>query len=383
MDIDRFGEILKEHGITHGSGVPCSFFTPLVNYMGLDPGMDYISAASEGEAVAIAAGLVTAGKPAFALMQNSGLGNAVNPITSMLHPFQIPVVLLVSHRGEPGRPDEPQHELMGQITEELVQLCGLDCHVLRDEQQLAATLRSAQESGTPAAFVCRKGMLSGGRKAAPLQIRVTVNQPRSGQLHTLQAVAMREQLLQAILPILNRSEFRPAVIATTGMLSRELYELDDRDHQRSNRFYMVGSMGCASGFGLGVARAQPQRDVIILDGDGALLMKMGTMATIGAQHAARLRHVMVDNGAHDSTGGQPTASPQIDFGQIALACGYRRADTVSDPDRFAQLLDAHLQEPGPTFLRVLARTGSRADLGRPTLSPRDCWLRFRTFLEAS
>src|SRR5687768_11296791 len=134
MDISKFGSVLKGRGIRHGSGVPCSYFTSLVNYMEADAELDYMPATSEGEAVAIAAGLVTGGKPAFALMQNSGLGNAVNPITSMLYIYQMPVVLLISHRGEPGKPDEPQHELMGQITEQLSQLCGLRTHVFDPER---------------------------------------------------------------------------------------------------------------------------------------------------------------------------------------------------------------------------------------------------------
>ncbi len=149
--------------------MPCSFFTPLVNYMTVDPGLDYVSATSEGEAVAIAAGLTTAGKPAFALMQNSGLGNAVNPITSMLYIYQMPVVLLVSHRGEPGIPDEPQHALMGQITEQLAELCGLRTHVL-DPERFEQTLQAAQRDGVPAAFICRKDTLEGGPKAPPLTL---------------------------------------------------------------------------------------------------------------------------------------------------------------------------------------------------------------------
>ena len=178
MQIETFGEILKRNGIEHGAGVPCSFFTPLVNYMTVDPELDYISATSEGEAVAIAAGLTTAGKPAFALMQNSGLGNAVNPITSMLYIYKMPVVLLVSHRGEPGKPDEPQHELMGQITEQLSQLCGLRTHVL-DPERFEQTLQAAQRDAVPTAWICRKDALEGGPKAPPLKISVRTRRARA------------------------------------------------------------------------------------------------------------------------------------------------------------------------------------------------------------
>jgi len=150
VDIGDFGNVLKRHGIAHGSGVPCSYFKPLVNYMGADPELDYLPAASEGEAVAIAAGMTTAGHHAFALMQNSGLGNAVNPITSMLYIYGMPVTLLVSHRGQPdGAPDEPQHERMGQITEELVRLCGIECSIL-DPERFESTLEDAL--GCPASL---------------------------------------------------------------------------------------------------------------------------------------------------------------------------------------------------------------------------------------
>jgi phosphonopyruvate decarboxylase len=386
MQIETFGDILKRNGIEHGAGVPCSFFTPLVNYMTVDPGLDYISATSEGEAVAIAAGLTTAGKPAFALMQNSGLGNAVNPITSMLYIYQMPVVLLVSHRGEPGKPDEPQHELMGQITEQLAHLCGLRTHVL-DPERFEQTLQAAQRDAVPTAWICRKDALEGGPKAPPLKISVRTFARAPGNEGTFSPVATREQALQAILPLLNRgldargsAMEAAAVVSTTGKLSRELCELDDRDHSRRNRFYMVGSMGCAAGFGLGVARAQPQRPVIVLDGDGALLMKLGSLATTGALAPRNYHHVVFDNGAHESTGGQPTPSPAIDFALAALACGYRHAETVSDLAALPGVLQRQLEIDGPTLLRVLITTGSRKDLGRPTLKPRDCFLRFCTFL---
>jgi phosphonopyruvate decarboxylase len=384
MQIETFGDILKQRGIRHGAGVPCSFFTPLVNYMTVDPGLDYVSATSEGEAVAIAAGLTTAGKPAFALMQNSGLGNAVNPITSMLYIYRMPVVLLVSHRGEPGKPDEPQHELMGQITEQLAELCGLRTHVL-DPERFDDTLVRAQRDGVPVAFICRKDALEGGPKAPKLDIEVRTGSRAPGNSGSFRPVVAREQALQAILPLINRgldgdAAGTPAVVCTTGKLSRELCELDDRDGSKRNRFYMVGSMGCAAGFGLGVARARPERPVVVLDGDGALLMKLGSLATAGSLAPGNFHHVVFDNGAHDSTGGQPTPSPAVDFALAALACGYRSAETVSAPEQIPQVLQRQLELPGPTLLRVVIKTGARKDLGRPELSPRGVYERFCAFL---
>src|SRR5689334_140404 len=203
MQIESFGDVLKRNGIRHGAGVPCSFFTPLVNYMTVDPGLDYVSATSEGEAVAIAAGMVTAGAPAFALMQNSGLGNAVNPITSLLYIYRMPVVLLVSHRGQPGLPDEPQHERMGQITEQLAELCGLRTHVF-DPEQFDQTLTAAERDGVPVAYVVRKGTLSGGPKAPALSLAIHSGARTPGNSGTFAPVLTREEALTQLLPILNR-----------------------------------------------------------------------------------------------------------------------------------------------------------------------------------
>jgi phosphonopyruvate decarboxylase len=386
MQIEAFGDILKSRGIRRGAGVPCSYFTPLVNYMTVDPELDYLSSTSEGEAVAIAAGMVTAGKPAFVLMQNSGLGNAVNPITSMLYIYRMPVVLLVSHRGQPGgQADEPQHELMGQITEQLAQLCGLRTHVF-DPEQFPSTLDAALRDEVPTAYIVRKGTLEGGPKAPPLSIAITTGERRPGNSGTFTPSLTREQALTAILPILNRgidSAEGLAVIGTTGKLSRELYELDDREGDKRNRFYMVGSMGCAAGFGLGIANAQPKRRVVVLDGDGALLMKFGSLATIGYCGPTNYHHVTFDNGAHESTGGQPTPSPAVDFAAAAIACGYKHAETVSDADGLKATLERQLATDGPTLLRVVIKTGARGELGRPKLTPRGCYERFRAYLTSS
>lgn len=387
MLVAELGRLLKERQITSGAGVPCSFLESVVNTMTVDEDMDYLSATSEGEAVAIAAGLVTGGKPALALMQNSGLGNAVNPITSMLNIYQIPVVLLISHRGEPSISDAPQHEIMGRITEDLARLCGLRTHVL-DEETFRQTLGAALDDGVPAAWICRKGTLTGTPSVKPIALKLVRRSYPPIGAGDLEPSMSREQALEAILPILDRGfedskagPTTPAVIGTTGKLSRELYENGDQDHGKTNRFYMVGSMGCAAGFGLGVARAQPRRKVLVLDGDGALLMKLGTLATIGSAAPANLHHVIFDNGAHDTTGGQPTVSPGVDFATMALACGYKLAETVADREAFVQTLDRHLDVDGPTFLRVTVRTGSRKDLGRPEMTPHENWLRFCRFLK--
>ncbi len=193
--------------------------------------------------------------------------------------------------------------------------------------------------------------------------------------------------MTAIAPLLNRgldeaeNALALAVVSTTGKTSRELYELDDQDHSKTNRFYMVGSMGCAAGFGLGVSRGQAGRRVVVIDGDGSLLMKLGSLATIGHVAPLNLHHLVLDNGAHDSTGGQPTASPTVDLATVALACGYRYAETVEDGEQLVEALERHLRMAGPTLLRMLIRTGARKDLGRPKLAPQAVWTRFAHFLQ--
>ncbi|MBI2373366.1 MAG: phosphonopyruvate decarboxylase [Deltaproteobacteria bacterium] len=381
MRIEQFAEALGALGIKNGTGVPCSSFSSVVSFMEAQEGLDYLPATSEGEAVAVAAGLVTGGCRAFALMQNSGLGNAVNPITSMLAIYQIPVVLLISHRGEPGGPpDEPQHELMGKITPALAELCGLRVHKLED-RTFRATLESALEDRVPAAWIAGEGSIEASPRSAPRPRPVSSGARSLPNPGTWVATVSRESALRATLPIINAGgPNRPAVISTTGKLSRELFELDDTHHDRDNRFYMVGSMGCAAGFGLGVARARPRRKTVVLDGDGAVLMKLGTLATIGDQSPANLHHVVLDNQAHDTTGGQRTASASVDFATLAVAAGYRRAATVSDVIEYKQLLAEHLAAEGPTFLRMMITPGARRDLGRPTISPRAVFARFGQFL---
>ncbi|MCA9603884.1 MAG: hypothetical protein KC417_17755, partial [Myxococcales bacterium] len=312
--------------------------------------------------------------------QNSGLGNAVNPITSLLYIYKMPTVLLVSHRGKPGEKDEPQHERMGQITEELIKLCGIEGHYFSDDG-FASSLKDVLGRGVPAGWVFPKDCLTGGPKAPPVELHVETSTAATPPRAKYSPEVSREEALRLLLPVLNGKD-APAVVSTTGKMSRELYELDDQDHTKANRFYMVGSMGCAASFSLGIARAR-QGKVLCLDGDGALLMKLGTLATVGLTKQKNFHHVVLDNGAHESTGGQLTASPGMDTALIALACGYKSAATVCTPDAMLKTLEEQMASDGPTLLRVLVKSGARKDLGRPKLSPRDGYIRFRDWLAAN
>ena len=271
------------HGFDFYTGVPCSFLTPLINGVLSRKGLAYVGAASEGEAVAIASGAWLAGRQTVVMCQNSGLGNAVNPLTSLNTPFRIPTLLITTWRGQPGIGDEPQHELMGQITHALLDTMRIP-H--RDFPREAADVKSAVDasdtamaaSSLPFAFVMEKDTVWDDGLDQPAPARRPRGTRRDlaegGERPTRAAVLER---LVAILPA------AAAVVATTGKAGRELFTIADRPQH----IYQVGSMGCASAMGLGVAM-NASRPVVVLDGDGAALMKMGSLATIGAQAPANL-----------------------------------------------------------------------------------------------
>jgi phosphonopyruvate decarboxylase len=371
----QFIQHASRHGFDFYTGVPCSYLTPLINGVISDPALTYLGAASEGEAVGIAAGAWLAGRKPVVMFQNSGLGNAVNPLTSLNAPFRIPLLLIATWRGEPGRPDEPQHEVMGEITGDLLSLMRIEHALLPDEEAaladaLSGAARRMAEDDRCFAFVMQDGVMREERLNVPPQTR-----PAPGRrLEFLQGQAMptRAQTLQRFLQLSGEER---AVIATTGKCGRELFMLADRPQH----FYLVGSMGCASGVALGVA-LNSRRPVVVLDGDGAALMKLGTFATIGAHAPANLLHIVLDNGVHDSTGGQPTVSSAIDFAAIAAACGYRTAATCDSLDAFADLFRELGGSTGPNLLHVRIAPGSPAKLVRPTVKPPEVARRFKDFL---
>ncbi|WP_145135651.1 phosphonopyruvate decarboxylase [Roseomonas gilardii] len=362
-------------GFDFYTGVPCSFLTPLINGVLSAPGLAYVGAASEGEAVAIASGAWLAGRRTVVMCQNSGLGNAVNPLTSLNHPFRIPTLLITTWRGEPGIPDEPQHELMGEITQDLIALMRLEqAPFPADPSALAPALAQAvtrmEATGLPYAFVMRKGdvadsPLDQASRPLPPPGRRTDHPGEGGR-------PARAAVLERFLSIVPEDA---AVVATTGKCGRELFTLADREQH----LYQVGSMGGASGMGLGIA-LNSLRPVVVLDGDGAALMKLGSLATIGAHAPDRLVHVILDNGVHDSTGGQATVSASVDFAAVALACGYRSAASCASLDGFEAAFRQALATGGPALIHARIAPGSMAKLGRPTVKPPEVAQRFRAFL---
>ncbi len=371
-----FVEAARSHGIGLWTGVPCSYLQPFINYVIGDDSLTYVPASNEGDAVAIAAGSQIGGQLAVAMMQNSGLGNAVNPLTSLAFTHRIPMLLIVTLRGEPGgAADEPQHELMGQITTDMLELMKIEWDWFPDcgdavEACLARARQTMDASGLPYCLVMRKGAVAPWPAPAVVPAFLPQGLAASNQLPE-HCQTSRQQMLAAVQTALQPKD---VVLATTGYTGRELYALADRSEQ----LYLVGAMGCVSSVALGLALARPDLRVIVLDGDGAMLMRLGALATIGFMAPSNLLHILLDNGLHESTGGQSTVSRSVHLGAIAQACGYAQCHVLNDSAALAELVRQPTTQL--TFIRALTAAGVPAGLPRPTLKPVSVTERLRHYI---
>jgi phosphonopyruvate decarboxylase len=372
LNTREFCNRLTTHGFDLFCGVPCSFLASLMNVAINE--CSYISATNEGDAVATCAGAHLAGKKSVMLMQNSGLGNAVSPITSLLNTFHLPVLMMVSLRGAPDISDEPQHEMMGQITPDLLRLMGVQSAILGDDMATVdAQIQVASDcmnAGKPFAFIVKKGTFD---KVSLRQSQGPVTHPKpllNGQ-PSLQPIGTRTQALQRILAFNDC-----AILSTTGKTGRECFELNDS----RNQFYQIGSMGCVSALAFGVAYGAPNVPVIAIDGDGAALMRLGSLATTGFYGPKNMCHIVLDNGVHDSTGGQKTAAEAVDFEALACALNYPNVVAVASLDELSNAVSDWIKTPGLTFIYVRISPGSPATLGRPTITPPRVAARFAAFL---
>lgn len=354
--------------MTFVAGTPCSYLRPFINRVIDDPELEYRDAANEGDAVALAAGAAVGGRSGLAIFQNAGLGNAVNALSSLCFPFRIPVMLIVTHRGQPGGPaDEPQHELMGRITTDLLDVLGIPWEPFpRSPEHIEPALENAaawmRDRELPYALLMAKDSVQEyalKTKTASCPARWDIRQEANPRPDAA-GLPLRHEILSAYL---NRRRAEDVVICTTGYTGRELYALGDAP----NQLYMVGSMGSASSFSLGLALAQPRRRLVVFDGDGAVLMRLGNLALIGSNRPKNLVHIVLDNASYESTGKQATLSPHVCLTGIARSCGYSRAvlcESVADFDRLMAE-----PGPGPVFAHVRLKTGSLPDLGRPKIKP--------------
>ena len=355
----KFGENLKKLGYDFYSGVPCSYQTHLINFA--INYCDFIMSTNEGDAVATCSGAYLAGKKPVVLMQNSGLGNAVSPLTSLNDTFKIPILGFVSHRGQPGTKDEPQHELMGAITTELLELMNINWEYLSKDNVIASKqLIMANEiitKGKSFFFVISKNTFGDHALISNAKTRnVFIN---------------RNEILNQIL---RHKADDVLFFGTTGKTGREMFEIDDME----NNFYMVGSMGCISSLALGLSLNSRKKSIII-DGDGSLLMRMGNLATIGFYKPKNILHIVLDNNSHDSTGGQFTVSNDINFVEIAKNCGYDNCIELEDKESVDQALTNWVKNTTLTFLYIRISKGSKKNLGRPSVSPTDVSKRFKDF----
>lgn len=360
----EFYETLARSGVTFFAGVPDSLLKEFCTYVdAVLPPARHVITVNEGTAISLAAGVhLATGVLPLVYLQNSGIGNAVNPLLSLADPevYGIPMIILVGWRGEPGVKDEPQHIKQGRVTTAMLRAMELPYRVLNGNSEGASesaawAVKTARKINGPVALLVTKGAFDKAEMGCP-------------DKHFPGTMLTREAAISLV-----TGAIRPdsTVVATTGMISRELYEQREILRQdRSRDFLTVGSMGHASQIALGIAKALPEADVTCLDGDGAALMHLGGMATIGASGTGNLLHILLNNGVHDSVGGQPTTALCVSMSDIARACGYSAViGPLVETDEVRAAVKELSNMSGRRFLEIRVRPGYRADLGRPKESP--------------
>jgi len=373
LSMDTFGQELDALGFNFYSGVPCSFLKSMINYAINKE--QFVMSANEGDAVAICAGAHLGGKKTVFLCQNSGITNAVSPLTSLNQIFEIPVLGFVSLRGEEGIADEPQHELMGKITKDLLDTMRITNEVLStDLVEVKQQLNRANdliEQGESFFFIVKKNTLGPVKLLSKSKETKATSKTVNSELPPT-----FPKRIEALKQIQDTAVSDTLVLATTGVTGRELYELEDK----ANQLYMVGSMGCISSLGLGLALARPDKKVIAIDGDGAFLMRMGAITTNAYYSPDNLYHLLLDNGMHESTGGQETVSANVDFIKIVEGARYQRIDALSNLEDLQTSLKQWKQHAGLTFGYLKTSPGVKEDLARPKVKPFEVKNRFINYI---
>ena len=371
MRTEDFVKILNSDFYT---GVPDSLLKPFCDYLIEEYGISekHIIAANEGNAAALAAGYhLSTGKVPVVYMQNSGIGNIINPVASLLNDkvYAIPCIFIVGWRGEPEVHDEPQHIYQGEVTIKLLEDMDINVYVISNEtsvdefSEIMNNCKSIIASGKSVAFVIKKGALEYDR---------SVNY---GNNYSMK----REEIIQCITDISGEDP----IISTTGKASRELFEIREMNSQpHKYDFLTVGSMGHTSSIALGIAMNKPDKKIWCIDGDGSALMHMGSMAVIGSRKQNNLVHIVINNEAHETVGGMPTAASDIDLTEIAKACGYAEVKKVFNMDELKGALKEAKESKKLFFIEIKAAVGARKDLGRPTISAIENKKNFMQFLNS-
>jgi phosphonopyruvate decarboxylase len=362
---------LEAFGVEFYAGVPDSLLKPLCFYLPDHAGDKHVVAANEGGAVALACGYhLATGKVPLVYFQNSGQGNTINPLLSLADRavYSIPLLLLIGWRGEPGTEDEPQHVKQGEVTASLLEAMDIPYRILAPEPEAAR--RCVEELLAIAATE---------KRPVALMVRKDTFEPYKPTDQAAGDFEMtREEAIEAVVASLGEAD---AIVSTTGKISRELYEYRERAGQGHEReFLTVGSMGHASQIAMGIALAQPHRQVFCLDGDGAMLMHMGGAAIVGAAGVENFKHIILNNGVHDSVGGMATVGLRVSFTEIVKACGYTEAWRVERHEDLADRVARLRAARGPALLEIMVKKGARANLGRPKTSPVENKVAFTEFL---
>ncbi|MES2409253.1 MAG: phosphonopyruvate decarboxylase [Patescibacteria group bacterium] len=368
-----FFEALTENNIEFFAGVPDSLLKDFCGFVNDNVSEDkHIIAANEGNAVALAMGYYLASKKiGLVYLQNSGLGNTLNPLVSLADPeiYSVPILLLVGWRGEEGVPDEPQHKKQGKITLSMLEVMGVPYKILPDNDDEAKVAvqeayKIMMENSAPYALVVKSGTFSnyeGSKKNISSDITLS-----------------REDALKSVIELISRDA---VVVGTTGKLSRELFELRVKNSDTHDRdFLTVGGMGHASSIALGIAIAKPTKKVYCFDGDGASIMHLGAYGTAGKVAPKNFIHIVFNNKVHDSVGGQPTAASVMDFGSIAKASNYKHIFCSKTEDDIKINFKEIEKLEGPILMEILVTPGARKDLGRPTRTPLENKNDFMNFL---
>lgn len=356
-----FIDKLETLGIDFYAGVPDSLLKNICAYISdnLDERHNIITA-NEGGAVGLAAGYhLATGKIGCVYMQNSGEGNIINPLASLTDKevYNIPLLLLIGWRGRPGVHDEPQHVKQGKITTGLLNTMGINYDVLsKDEDKAAKQMEHAVS------------LIQSTNEAYALVIEKDTFESYTLQHEEKYPLSMSRE--EAIQTVAAATDVKDAIVGTTGMISRELFEYREKMHEGHERdFLTVGAMGHASQIALGIAMEQPERTIWCFDGDGACIMHMGAMAIVASKNPKNYVHVVFNNGAHDSVGGQPTVGLKINIPAIAKAVGYKAVYSVDDKGALEKVLNEIKEMDGPILLEIKVKKGNRKDLGRPTTTP--------------
>lgn len=369
---ELFIKTLSANGVSFFAGVPDSLLKNVCAYITDHlPKEQNLITANEGTAVGVAAGhYLATGQIPMVYMQNSGLGNTVNPLLSLADEkvYSIPILLMIGWRGEPGVHDEPQHVKQGEVTLSLLETMGIPYIILPEDEISAASsidaiVEDCKKTGKPHAIVIKKGTFGPYK----LQNKAVNTYP-----------VCREEALKLVAEQLPQDAI---IVSTTGKLSRELYEYrDETGKSHESDFLTVGSMGHSSSIALGIALARPERKVFCFDGDGAFIMHMGALTSIGNMAPKNFIHVLFNNGAHESVGGQPTIGFNIDVEAIANACGYTHAVSVMTKDEINAAISKALHNQGPSLIEIRVSINSRENLGRPKTTPIENKNAFMKFL---